>query len=297
MKKVVKLTENDLIRIVKRVINELDEPEPVFTDKNDDCVGQIGFGEGKYTLDSERTNQFRKFVEGCIANSIPTIRQFHNNTNFNLPPLVKFYVGTSSTGDFKTNKKVAEKRMAYLTNIYLDAMNSFGIREDIAYKLLLQSNKEYTPSKIDRNFYDPSKFKPNSEDRICTIVISPITVKGNRNDQIGRISGGLIDASSVVNTVLFDMVEEKDIVSGIKKLETYSDIKDLDRTLRNARKGNLQSFLNDQLFDDQTEKYQIVSHLNQIAKRSGKNTIATIVGDKISIIIENKKVVKSLINR
>ena len=33
-------------------------------------------------------------------------------------------------------------------------------------------------------------------------------------------------------------------------------------------------------------------HLNKIAKRSGKNAIATLVGNKISIILENKKVVK-----
>ena len=297
MKKIIRLSESDLYRMVakaKRGIYEAaPEPEPVPTDESDTCSASFLFGEGETQFKPEISNQAKEFIKGCIDNdTITTIKEFHNSGKFKLPALVTFYVGTSSTGDFRTNKQVAEKRMSYLTNLYLDVMGSFGIREDVAYKLLVQSNKSYTPSRIDRDFYDPAKVKPNSAERICSIVISPITTMGRSNDSIGKISGSLIDASSTINNILVDMVDEGHIVKGIKKLETYSDIKDLSKALVNARMGNLQDFLNSQLFDDPIERSQITNHLNKIAKRSGKDTIASLVGGKISIIIENKRIVK-----
>lgn len=295
MKKVIKLTESDLFKIIqqtKRTLSEVEEPEPVPTDISDTCEASFLFGEGETSFSSKISGEVKAFIKKCIATSIPTIQKFHKSGKFDLPPVVTFYVGTSSTGDFRTNKNVAEKRMAYLTNLYLDVMGEFGIREDVAYKLLVQSNKKYTPSNIDRDFYDPAKVKPKASERICSIVINPITTMGKSNDSIGRISGSLIDASSIINTWIVDGVEEEDIVNGVLKLETYSDIKDLNKAMINARMGTLQSFLSNQLFDDPREKSKIVNHLNKIAKRSGKDTIATIVGGNLSIILENKKVVK-----
>lgn len=252
------------------------EPEPVLTDKMDGCTATVFFGEGQTQLKPEYSNQIVNFIKECIKSSIPTIQKFHNNSKFNLPSVVSFYIGTSSTGDFTTNRQVAEKRMSFMTNLYMKAMSSFGISEDVAYKLLVQSNKKYTPSKIDRDFYDPTKVKPLQDERNCTIVINPITTRGNTGDQIGNIGGGLIDSGSYVNNAFFDMVDEDNIVGGIERLQTYSDIQDLDKMLQNAREGDLESFLNRQLFDDYSEKRQIIDHLNDCAKRSGKPPIAKI---------------------
>jgi hypothetical protein len=294
MKRVIKLTESDLFKIIqktKKSLYEVEEPEPVFTDNaGDTCSASFLFDEGETQFKSEISNQAKQFMKDCIKSSIPTIQKFHNNGKFDLPDLVTFYVGTSSTGDFRTNKQVAEKRMSYLTNLYLDVMGGFGIREDVAYKLLVQSNKKYTPSKIDRDFYDPAKVKPKSAERICSIVISPITTMGKTDKSIGNISGSLIDASSIINNFLVDGVDEEHIVKAMEKLQTYSDIKDLNRAMIDARMGSLQSFLNGQLFDDPREKSKIVNHLNKCAKRSGKGTIATIVGGNMSIILESKTV-------
>jgi hypothetical protein len=294
--KIRHIQESNLIlenRILKSKINEaIPEPEPVPTDESDSYSASIFFNEGEYQLGSELSNKIKEFIKEHIKSSIPTIQKFHNSDKFDLPQLVTFYVGTSSTGDFSTNKNVAEKRMSYLTNIYLKAMSELGIRDDVAYKLLVQSNKSYTPSKIDRDFYDPAKVKPNSAERICSIVIEPITTKGLSDVQIGNISGKLIDASSIVNNWLVDNVNEQDILAGILKLQTYSDIKDLNRAMVDARMGSLQNFLNDQLFDDSEEKYKIVNHLNMVAKRSGKNTIVSTVGGNMSIILENKRIIK-----
>lgn len=277
---------NSKLGNVKTLVSEAaPEPEPVPTDEKDTCSASFFFNEGETQFNSEISSQVKQFMKDCIKDSIPTIQKFHNSGKFDLPPVVTFYVGTSSTGNFRTNKQVAEKRMDYLTNLYLDVMGSFGIREDVAYKLLVQSNKSYTPSKIDRDFYDPAKVKPNAAERICSIVISPITTMGRSNDTIGKLTGSLIDASSIINTWLVDNVDEENIVKGIKKLQTYSDIVDLNKAMVNARMGSLKSFLNDQLFDDPTEKQTIVNHLNDCAKRSGKGPIAQVTDGKISIII------------
>jgi predicted GIY-YIG superfamily endonuclease len=71
-----------------------------------------------------------------------------------------------------------------------------------------------------------------------------------------------------------DNVDESAIVAGIRKLQTYSDITDLNKALMNARMGSLESFLNKQLSDDISEKYRIVNYLNDAAKRSNKGPIA-----------------------
>jgi hypothetical protein len=277
---------NSKLGNVRTLVSEAaPEPEPVPTDEGDTCSASFLFAEGETQFKPEISSQAKQFMKDCIKGSIPTIQKFHNSGKFDLPPVVTFYVGTSSTGDFRTNKNVAEKRMDYLTNLYLDVMGSFGIREDVAYKLLVQSNKSYTPSKIDRDFYDPAKVKPNSAERICSIVINPITTMGRSNDTIGKLTGSLIDASSIVNTWLVDNVDEENIVKGIEKLQTYSDIVDLNKAMINARLGSLKSFLNDQLFDDPSEKQTIANHLNDCAKRSGKGPIAQVTDGKISIII------------
>jgi hypothetical protein len=292
MKKVIKLTESNLIKLVKKLTNEAMAPEPVFTPKSDFFVGGLFFKEGETSFNTSITNQIINDVANKVKSSIPTIQKFHKDSKFKLPQFIKLYVGTSSTGSFDRNKKIAQSRMNYLTDICVKAFQKYGIRADVAYKLVVQSYDEYTPSKIDRDFYDPSKVNPNSAERTAYIVIEPITTKGLGNDNIGDVSGSLIDSSSYVNTVFFDLVDEEGILNAIKRLQTYSDITDLNKTMINARRGDLQSFLNSQLSDDPEERRMVANHLNSIAKRSGKGSIANIVRDNISIIIENKKVIK-----
>jgi tetratricopeptide (TPR) repeat protein len=71
-----------------------------------------------------------------------------------------------------------------------------------------------------------------------------------------------------------DDVDEDTIVANMRKLQTYSDITDLNKALINARKGSLESFLNRELLDDVNEKSLIVNYLNGAAKRSNKGPIA-----------------------
>ena len=157
---------------------------------------------------------------------------------------------------------------------------------------MTQAPKDYQPAPVNNNFYDSTKLAPVAKDRLCQITINPITTMGNTPGQIGNIQGKLIDASSIINTVLVDLVDEKEIVRGILKLQTYSDITDLNTALINARKGTLEEFLNRELANhDEAELSQIVSYLNTTANlsnetRRSKGDIAKIVGrNTISILI------------
>ena len=291
MKKVVRLTESDLVRLIKKVIKEgTTAQEPVLSNRG--FTGAFYFGEGQTKLSPKYSQIAMNDIKSNIKSSIPTIQKFHNSPDFKLPQFATFYVGTSSTGGFAVNRQVAQGRMDYLTDLFLKAMSSYGIREDVAYKLITQSNKDYQPSKIDRDFYDPSKVKPKQSERNGYIVIRPIKTMGMTQDQIGRTGGGLIDASSWLNTFLVDNVDEDMILDNMKKIKTYSDITDLDTFLLNSRKGNLESFLNDQLIDDPAVKSSVVSILNNAARKSGKNDIAKITsyGDITIIGLENRSI-------
>jgi hypothetical protein len=270
---------NSKLGDVKTILSEKTDIEPVFTDNPDDAKkGSVIFDENQTTFkDPKMFDKAVDTVASWIKPNLTTIKAFHksNNPQIQLPKFIKLYVGTSSTGSPDSNSMVAQGRMATLNRICLKAFEKLGIRADVAYKLIVQSYDEYTPSQVDGEFYDTTKVKPNKYERMCTIVVEPIVEKGRNNNQIGDITGDLIDASSIVNTWIVDGVNEKGIVDGIKKLQTYSDIKDLDRALYNARMGTLEYFLNKQLFDDPNEREEVINHLNKCSQRSKQKNIAS----------------------
>jgi len=256
--------------------------EPVFTPRNDSKLMNFQFEEGQFKLNAEQSAKAIAFIKDHIKSSIPTIEKFISTSGpisksqtelsiskSTLPSIIQFYVGTSSTGTQTVNSNIAQKRMDYLTGLYLEVMNSFGIKAGISRKLMTQAPKDYQPAPVNNNFYDSTKLAPVAKDRLCQIIINPITTMGNTPGQIGNIQGTLIDASSIINTWHGDFVDEDAIVRGIAKLQTYSDITDLNTALKNARMGTLEEFLNKQLaHNDARELNNIVKMLNDAATRS-----------------------------
>jgi hypothetical protein len=247
--------------------------EPVYDRDEDQSVATIFFKEGQTTLPPKDTNDIINFISNGLRSTIPTLQKFYKSGQ-KIPPFIDLYVGTSSTGSATTNRNVAFGRMDYLEGISEKAMAKFNIRADVAFKFITQNFEDYQPSKVDANFYDTTMLKPKQSERNCFIVVKPLETKGLNPDQVGKLQGNLIDASSIINSWLVDNVDESAIVAGIRKLQTYSDITDLHKALINARMGSLESFLNKQLFDDASEKYRIVDYLNGAAKRSNKGPIA-----------------------
>ena len=72
MKKIIRLSESDLYKMVakaKRGIYEAaPEPEPVPTDESDTCSASFLFGEGETQFKPEISNQAKEFIKGCIDN-------------------------------------------------------------------------------------------------------------------------------------------------------------------------------------------------------------------------------------
>ena len=276
---------NSKLGDAKPLVNEaIPGLEPV-VDNSENYVATIFFKEGQTSLSQKDTNDIINFVAANLKSSIPTLQQFYRSGK-KIPSFIDLYVGTSSTGSAETNRDVAKGRMDYMKNICEKALAKFGIRADVAFKFITENFQNYTPSKVDANFYDTTKMKPNSMERNCFIIINPIETKGLDADRVGELGGELIDASSIINNFFVDNVDEGGIVMGISKLETYSDIVDLDKALINARMGRLESFLNSQLADDPTEKNQVVGMLNRAAKTSGKGQVAKIgPGGYINIML------------
>ena len=276
---------NSKLGDAKPLVNEaIPGLEPV-VDNSENYVATIFFKERQTSLSQKDTNDIINFISANLKSSIPTIQQFYRSGK-KIPSFIDLYVGTSSTGSAMTNRNVAEGRMNYMKNICEKALAKFGIRADVAFKFITENFQNYTPSKVDANFYDTTKMKPNSMERNCFIIINPIETKGLDADRVGELGGELIDASSIINNFFIDNVDEGGIVMGISKLETYSDIVDLDKALINARMGRLESFLNSQLADDPTEKNQVVGMLNRAAKTSGKGQVAKIgPGGYINIML------------
>jgi len=221
-----------------------------------------------------------------LRDSLPTIFKFVD-TDFEdqLEGIIKLSSQTSSSGSDRSNANVGEERLEYVKGLAFKALDQIGVK-DTSIKKLLTS---YTESDYDTttlpSYMDKDKVDPVMVEQQATIEITPVYTEGLETDGITDIEHDIEAASGTVST------EEEDIVGAIERLETYSDIEDLNKRFG----GNLEGRINGQITDgvtkwgsDTKERKDIVNHLNHIAKRSGKSQVAqeNIVTGTITLILD-----------
>lgn len=305
MKKVIRLTESELTKLIKRVISETVGQEPVL-DKNNKIFGTFFFGEGKIKPSSlnglnggpitqaDIDNIVRQMA-GFIRDSgtLKTLQNFSSGKvgvykNAQIPKFITLAIGTSHTGSGEKNSSVAQGRFNFLTGMVMKAFDLLGVDSAIAKSVVItRSDSSYRPSDLDKNFFDPKKISPEDVERYGAITITPLVTRGMDTKGIQGVQGRLNSASSIINTGFLDLVDEDAIVKSLLGLETFSDIKDLDDAIaaqRDRRFNNLESFINNQLFDDKEAMNKIARHFMYLAKTSGKQIdTVRMVGNKISI--------------
>lgn len=282
-KKLVETKQGD---VKPYVIKEVEGIEPIVDRDDTPTVLGFKFAEGSSAIPGgERVEAVRRLAKD-LEYSLQTIQRFHKNPVRPLPKFVIISVGTSSTGSADANKRVADARMEEMKKIVLDAFAEWDVRADVALKVITKSSDNtYTPSRVDANFYDTTKMEPDDRERFGYITLLPLRSAGTSPQGIDNIADSLRIARGYnINP------DEEGIAYAICRLQTYSDITDLNNELRNE--GGLQKFINSSITNgwtslgsDTEERRKIEYCLNKASSNSQKGHVAKIEGDMISLTI------------
>lgn len=226
-------------------------------------------------LDPQRVQRFLDSAALTIQASDKTLEKF--NQDGTVPKnFIKITVGTDSQGPEGENVDVArdraDKAKAMVYKAF--AQSGLGWNESQIEKWISLGGVEYVPSS--RNTNNKNKTDTPLE-RFIKITITPLTTAGLEEDLITDIFGNL---NAAMGTYFFNS-DEKTIVNQICRLQTYSDIQDLDKRFKKT--GGLQYKLNKNIQDGETamgsdtaERKSIVACLNKASNRSGKGDCAQI---------------------
>lgn len=275
-KKIVRITESELINLVKRVIKEA-APEPVIV-KGGKIFGDFIFQKGKTKPEALAGRPVTSITEDDLASQIArymessgtydVLLKVYNQTNGvpKLPKFIYYNVGTSTSGSDLANANVARDRANYFEGIIRKALDKLKIDDEIIESIIITNrDTQYTPAPVNR-LTGRDKAEEKAEDRFGRIEIKQLAMKGLERGDLMGVSKGLKNASSPINTWIVDNVDEDEIVKQIKMLASPSDVKELNDLITSASNwDNLEDFLNDQLFDDPSQMDDVVEHLDNIA--------------------------------
>mgnify|MGYP003337135207 CR=1 FL=1 len=218
-------------------------------------------------------------ITGCFAPGTPGTVYGIRSAKFNAP--IKVYGCDSNplTNSLPEFEKIV--RLDYVTDEeYLHKL-SIIVKNFKIDLILIQTTKEtILLSQLDKNFFDANRIPPNEQDRVAIVKFQALTTQGLDTKGIQDVQLGLNQASSFINNVLVDNVDEAKVVAYMSRLQTYSDITDIDNAIKAQGKwSGIEDFLNDQLADDANEMKQVANHLKELAVKSGKqpDTIRTMV--------------------
>ena len=306
MKKVVRLTEADLARIIKKVIKESNQPkkgrlkeevmapQPFLTDKKSTFIEYLP--KGSAVTDKTKVQEFVNSAAITLKNNDSIIKEFLNNKKFPLPKFIKIVAGTDITGSERANVNVGQARLKEGRRIVREAFKKSGLPYyDTQIESWITSAQNYQPSDLDKNVYDPSKVTSEQKKRFLQIYIYSLTKEGLTSSQIQGVEDNIKSSSDWAS------VDEQSIANEICKLKTMSDIKDLETQFK-SEYGSLQGFLNDKLYDmvatqspigswfpetttNLKQRKQVIGCLNRISQRELKKDIAKLTDDLEDITI------------
>jgi hypothetical protein len=266
-------------------------PEPIIdTKRNPSKFEQYSLPSGKAgPLDPQRVQRFLDSAALTIQASDTTLSKF--NQDGKVPKnFIKISVGTDSQGPDRKNVNVGRDRAEEAVKLVYKAFKQSGLKwNESQIEKWISVSGEYVPSS--RNTYNKEETGTPSE-RFIKITINPLTTVGLGEDLITDIFDN-IDAARDTSGGMGLSTNEKTIVKQICRLQTYSDIQDLDKRFK--KKGGLQFIINKSITDgftakgsDTNARRSIEACLNKASNRSGKGDCAKIAGDKITIDLNKK---------
>lgn len=301
MKKTVRLTESQLINLVKKVVLESTQAEEPMLGN---VVGTVEFIFKTGTAEPLTVNgqkwspSDRKSLVKSVANfikgygTLDVLSRFYNNPEFSIPKFIEFSFGTSSTGSSSVNARVAEQRRKWLVQIVKDAfrelMPSGGPNDEQIEKLITnRSVTSYTPTSADANWVDRGVLKGDILEQFGKISVRKLVVKGMTPEKVRNLTSSIsspIPSYRVYkNKTLVDdfldffgqqmisydtYYDSKKIYQLLNQIQTYSDIIDVNNLLTSMKNMTLEDFINETLNYNQIEalhnKFQDILEDSQI---------------------------------
>ncbi len=241
---------------------------------------------GSEITDQTKKEEFLTKASKILKDNKATIAKFYNDKTYKLPQFIKIRVGTDALGSEAANTTVARDRMNSARQLVFDAFKRSGLGyNDTEIEKWVAKSYNYQPSQLDQNLQDKNKVGNRPNERFIRVSISPVITKGLSVQQITSIEKNADDAYVDFTRLNID---EDEIANQICKLETFSDITDLNaRFEEDIDYGSLQGFLNSKMYDNilsnESQRKKIQRCLNRASQRSQKGDVAQIVMDKFTI--------------
>jgi len=268
---------------------EISAPEPILKASKETSavfyqdklpIGKTG------PLDETKKEDFLCKAANVLKTSKSTIEKFYNDKTYKMPKFIKIKVGTDATGSEAGNTKVGQDRLDEAKKLVYDAFKRSGLGYNDSQILeWVSTSYNYNRTNLDANLYDPKKVGDRPFERYIRVSISPVITKGLSTQQITSVEKNA-DVAYVDFTRL--NIDEDEIANQICKLETFSDITDLNaRFEEDIDYGSLEGFLNKKMYDNilsnESQRKKIQRCLNRASQRSQKGDVAQLVADYFTI--------------